>query len=171
MFGPGIKKIKGRNIICIPIKDAKKELEEAKLLFPKSNFVTIDAVEHDKKIAVILGLTHLINIVFANILAKDDKILLTDKMSGSTFKAQKIITESILTESPDLIETIISNPELRRYGEEFWKDIGRLLTDTQEGKSEEIQNYIRASQEKISKNVDLDKSYRKLSAMFSSASS
>jgi prephenate dehydrogenase len=91
-------------------------------------------------------------------------------MSGSTFQAQKIITESILTESPDLIETIISNPELRRYAEEFWKDIGRLLTDTQEGKSEEIQNYIRASQEKISKNVDLDKSYRKLSAMFNSAS-
>ena len=84
-------------------------------------------------------------------------------MSGSTFKAQKIITESILTESPELIETIISNPELRRYGEEFWKDIGRLLTDTQEGKSEEIQNYIKTSRDKISKNVDLNKSYKKLS--------
>jgi prephenate dehydrogenase len=90
-------------------------------------------------------------------------------MSGSTFQAQKIITESILTESPELIETIISNPELRRYGEEFWKDIGRLLTETQEGKSEEIQNYIRASKEKISKNIDLDKSYRKLSTMFHSS--
>ena len=96
--------------------------------------------------------------------------MLTEKMAGSTFKAQKIITESILAESPELIETIISNPELRRYGEEFWKDIGRLLTDTQEGKSEEIQNYIRTSQEKISKNVDLDKSYKKLSAMLSSSS-
>ena len=170
MFGPGAKKIDGQNIIIVPIKDAKKELATAKSLFTKANFVTIDAIEHDKKIAVILGLTHLINIVFANILAKDDKILLTEKMSGSTFKAQKIVTESILTASPDLIETIISNPELRRYGEEFWKDIGRLLTDTQEGKSEEIQNYIRASQEKISKNVDLDKSYKKLSAMLSSSS-
>ena len=163
MFGPGTKKIAGKNIIIVPIKDAKKELSTVKSLFPKCNFVTIDAVEHDKKIAVILGLTHLINIVFANILAKDDKILLTEKMSGSTFKAQKIITESILTESPELIETIISNPELRRYGEEFWKDIGRLLTDTQEGKSEEIQNYIKTSRDKISKNVDLNKSYKKLS--------
>jgi len=169
MFGPNTKKIDGKNIIIVPIKDAKKELKEAKLLFPKSNFVTIDAAEHDKKIAVILGLTHLINIVFANILAKDDKILLTEKMSGSTFQAQKIITESILTESPDLIETIISNPELRRYGEEFWKDIGRLLTDTQEGKSDDIKNYIRASQEKISKNTDLDESYKKLSAMINVA--
>jgi len=165
MFGPGTKKIDGKNIIIVPIKDAQKELSATKLLFPKANFVTIDAAEHDKKIAVILGLTHLINIAFANILAKDEKISLTEKMAGSTFKAQKIISESILTESPELIETIISNPEVRRFAEEFWKDIGRLLTDSQEGKSEQIIDYIKSSQERISKNVDLEKSYKKLSTM------
>ena len=165
MFGPGTKKIDGKNMIIIPIKDVKKELDAAKLLFPKADFVTIDASEHDKKIAVILGLTHLINIAFANILAKDEKISLTEKMSGSTFKIQKIVTESILTESPELIETIISNPEMRKYGEEVWKDIGKLLTDSQEGKSEEIIDYIKSSQKRISKNIDLDKSYKKLSAM------
>jgi len=165
MFGPSIKNITGRNVIIVPIKDAQKELTATKLLFPGANFVTIDAVEHDKKIAVILGLTHLINIAFANILAKDEKISLTEKMAGTTFKAQRIIAESILTESAELIETIVSNPEVRKYGEEFWKDIGRLLTNSQEGKSEEIIDYIKSSQEKISKNVDLEKSYKKLSTM------
>ena len=165
MFGPGTKKIDGKNIIIVPIRDAQKELDITKLLFPKANFVTIDSNEHDKKMAVILGLTHLINIAFANILAKDEKILLTEKMSGTTFKAQKIITESILTESAELIETIISNPEVRKFGEEFWKDIGKLLTDSQEGKSEEIIEYIKSSQERISKNIDLEKSYKKLSSM------
>jgi len=165
MFGPGTKNIAGKNVIIVPIKDAQKELTATKLLFPGANFVTIDAIEHDKKIAVILGLTHLINIAFANILAKDEKISLTEKMSGTTFKAQKIITESILTESPELIETIISNPEVRRFAEEFWKDVGNLLTDSQEGKSEQIIDYIKSSQERISKNVDLEKSYKKLSTM------
>ena len=165
MFGPGIKNIAGNNVIIVPIKDAQKELTATKLLFPGANFVTIDAAEHDKKIGVILGLTHLINIAFANILAKDDQISLTEKMAGTTFKAQKIIAESILTESAELIETIVSNPEVRRSGEEFWKDIGRLLTNSQEGKSEEIINYIKSSQEKISKNVDLEKSNKKLAAM------
>jgi len=165
MFGPGSKNIAGKNVIIVPIKDAQKELTATKLLFPGANFVTIDAVEHDKKIAVILGLTHLINIAFANILAKDEKISLTEKMAGTTFKAQRIVAESILTESAELIETIVSNPEVRRYGEEFWKDIGRLLTNSQEGKSEEIIDYIKSSQEKISKNVDLEKSYKKLSTM------
>ena len=165
MFGPGIKNIAGNNVIIVPIKDAQKELTATKLLFPGANFVTIDAVEHDKKIGVILGLTHLINIAFANIIAKDEKISLTEKMSGTTFKAQRIIAESILTESAELIETIVSNPEVRRSGEEFWKDIGRLLTNSQEGKSDEIIDYIKSSQERISKNVDLEKSYKKLSAM------
>ena len=165
MFGPGSKNIAGKNVIIVPIKDAQKELTATKLLFPGANFVTIDAVEHDKKIAVILGLTHLINIAFANILAKDEKISLTEKMAGTTFKAQRIIAESILTESAELIETIVSNPEVRKYGEEFWKDIGRLLTNSQEGKSEETIDYIKSSQEKISKNVDLEKSYKKLSTM------
>jgi len=165
MFGPGIKNIAGNNVIIVPIKDAQKELTATKLLFPGANFVTIDAVEHDKKIAVILGLTHLINIAFANILAKDEKISLTEKMAGTTFKAQRIIAESILTESAELIETIVSNPDVRKSGEEFWKDIGRLLTNSQEGKSEETINYIKSSQEKISKNVDLEKSNKKLAAM------
>jgi prephenate dehydrogenase len=107
------------------------------------------------------------NIAFAKILAKDETVLLTEKMAGTTFKAQKIISESILSESPELIETIISNPEVRRFGEELWKDVGRLLTDSQEGKSEEIINFVKTIQEKISKNVDLNKSYKKLSSMVS----
>jgi len=167
MFGPGTKTMKNQNIISIPIKDGKKELTMAKSLFVGANFVTIDSTEHDKKIALILGLTHLINIAFAHILAKDEKIKLTEKMAGTTFKAQKIISESILTESPELIETIISNPEIRRVAEEFWKDVGRLLTDAQEGKSEEIIAYINSSKEKISQNVDLNKSYKKLTKMVS----
>jgi len=167
MFGPGANKIKNQNIILVPIKDVKKELATAKLLFEGANFVTIDTPEHDKKIAIILGLTHLMNIAYAKILSKDETVLLTEKMSGTTFKAQKIITESILSESPELIETIISNPEVRRFGEELWKDIGRLLTDSQDGKNEEIIKYIKAIQEKISINIDVNKSYKKLSSMIS----
>jgi len=167
MFGPGAKNLKNHNIILVPIKDGKKELNIAKTLFPDSNFVTIDSTEHDKKIAMILGLTHLINIAFANILAKDDKILLTEKMAGTTFKAQKILAESIMTESPELIETIISNPEIRRVAEEFWKDVGKLIASAQDGKSEEIIEYINTNKAKLSQNVDLEKSYKKLSKMVS----
>jgi len=61
-----------------------------------------------------------------------------------------------MTESPELIETIISNPEIRRVAEEFWRDIGRLLTSVQEGKSEEVIDYIKSSQERLAKTSDLE---------------
>jgi len=165
MFGPGIKTIKGQNIISIPIKDAKNELTVAKSLFEGANFVTIDAIEHDKKIAVILGLTHLINVVFAKIISKDEKMMLTEKMSGTTFRVQKTLAESIMTESPELIETIIANPEIRRVAEELWKDVGRLLTDVQESKTEDVINYIKGVQEKLSEHTDLNESYKRLTKM------
>ena len=165
MFGPGTKTIKGQNIISIPIKDAKKELIVTKELFVGANFVTIDAIEHDKKIAVILGLTHLMNVVFANIISKDEKTNLTEKMSGTTFRIQKILSESIMTESPELIETIITNPEIRRGAEELWKDIGKLLTAIQESKSEEILDYINECQERLAKHTDTHESYKRLTKM------
>ena len=165
MFGPGVKSIKGQNIISVPVKDAKKELNVAKSLFEGANFVTIDAVEHDKKIAVILGLTHLLNLVFANIISKDEKIALTEKMSGTTFRVQKILAESIMTESPELIETIIANPEIRRVAEDLWKDVGRLLTAVQESKTEEVITYIKSCQERLETKTDLDASYKKLTKM------
>jgi prephenate dehydrogenase len=168
MFGPGIKTIKGKNIISIPIKDAKKELTVTKSLFEGANFVTIDAIEHDKKIAVILGLTHLMNLVFANIISKDEKMNLTDKMSGTTYRVQKTLAESIMTESPELIETIIANPEIRRVAEDLWKDIGRLLTSVQESKTEEVVNYIKECQERLAKHTDVEESYKKLTKMVKS---
>jgi len=167
MFGPGTKNVKGQNIISIPIKDTKKELAKAKSLFPGANFVTIDSSEHDKIIAVILGLIHLVNLSLANILAKDQRISLTQKMSGTTYKAQTILAAGIMTESPQLIETLISNPELKRHAEEFWKDIGRLLTLVQEGKSDQVIEYIKSTQEALAKNVDLENSYKKLLTMTS----
>ena len=165
MFGPGIKNIKGQNIISVPIKDAKKELTVAKTLFEGANFVTIDAVEHDKKIAVILGLTHLVNLVFANIISKDEKMTLTEKMSGTTFRVQKILAESIMAETPELIETIIANPEIRRVAEDLWKDVGRLLTSIQESKTEEVISYIKTCQERLSTKTNLDVSYKKFTKM------
>lgn len=169
MFGPGIKSVKGQNIISVPIRDAKKELAVAKSLFAGANFVTIDAAEHDKRIAVILGLTHMVNLVFASIISKDEKMALTEKMSGTTFRMQKVLSESIMTESPELIETIIANPEIRRVAEELWKDIGRLLTAVQESKTEEVLEYIKDCQERLSKHGDAAASYKKMTKMVRAA--
>ena len=165
MFGNGVKTPKGQNIISIPIRDGKKELTIVKMLFPEATFVTIDSTEHDKRIATILGLTHLVNLVYASIISKDEKSSLTYKMSSSTFRVQKTLADSIMADTPDLIESIISNPQLRRTAEELWKDIGRLLSSIQEKKSEEITDYVKACQARIEANADTSKSRKKMTVM------
>ena len=167
MFGPGIRSIKKRNIISIPVRDAKTELAVAKNLFPGANFVTIDAAEHDKKIATILGLPHLINLCFASVTSKTSRSQLTEKMSGPTYKIQRTLAEGIMSESPDLVETIISNPDMRRHAEDLWKDIGRLLTAIQESKTEDVLAYVRACRERLEESSDLNASYKKMMRMAS----
>ena len=83
-------------------------------------------------------------------------------MAGSTFKAQKILAEGIMSESPQLIEAIISNPELRRIAEEFWKDMGRMLTSIQDTKIEEIVTYINACKERLGTNSNVATSKKKM---------
>lgn len=165
MFGSGIRSLKKRNIVSIPVRDAKAELAVAKELFPGANFVTIDAAEHDRKVATILGLPHLINLCFASVVSKDSRVQLTEKMSSSTYKIQKTLAEAIMSESPELIETIISNPDMRRHAEELWKDVGRLLTATQESKTEDVLAYVRACRERLEENSDLSASYKKMVKM------
>ena len=171
MFGPGVRSIKSRNVISVPVRDAKTELDMAKKLFEGANFVTIDSHEHDKKMAIILGLTHLVNLCFASVVSKEGHSPLTEKMAGDTYRVQRKLAEGILSESPELIEIIVANPNLRRYAEELWKDIGRLLTATQESKTEEVIAYVKACQNRLSDNLDLDDSYKKMVKMASSLKS
>jgi len=70
-----------------------------------------------------------------------------------------------MTESPELIETIIANPEIRRVAEELWKDIGRLLTAVQESKTDEVIEYVKECQERLAKHTDVDESYKRLAKM------
>ena len=53
-----------------------------------------------------------------------------------------IIPKFVYATKHDFDEVIISNPEIRKVAEEFWKDDGRLLASAQEGKSEDIIEYI-----------------------------
>ena len=92
-------------------------------------------------------------------------MLLTEKMSGTTFRLQKTLAESIMTESPELIETIIANPEIRRVAEEFWKDIGRLLTAVQESKTDEVIGYITDCQDRLAEHTDIRESYKRMTKM------
>lgn len=106
MFGPGASREKALKVLFIPIRNRENEIKVVKNMFPKSNILEVKNVNlHDQMMAVVLGLTHYVNILFADVLhEKNYYDLLT--FGGTTFKIQCILSESILNDEPDLINSL-----------------------------------------------------------------
>ena len=106
MFGPGASREKDLKVLFIPVRNRENEIKVVKNIFPKSNILEVKNVSlHDQMMAVVLGLTHYVNILFADILhEKNYHDLLT--FGGATFKIQCILSESILNDEPELINSL-----------------------------------------------------------------
>ena len=106
MFGPGASRKQGLKILFVPIRNKENEVQIVKNMFPEAIILEIKNEDlHDQMMAVVLGLTHFVNIVFADILHKKNyHDLLT--FAGTTFKFQSILSESVLNDEPELIGSL-----------------------------------------------------------------
>jgi prephenate dehydrogenase len=119
MFGPGASDKKQFKLLMIPVRNKEIELGLLRETFEEASIKVLpSAKEHDDAIAVILGLTYFMNIVFAKVVAKKMDVL--KEISGTTFGIQSMLAESVLTDEPSLISALIAgNPsaagQIRKY--------------------------------------------------------
>lgn len=107
MFGPDIKKIENQTIVVVPVLNQHEEVALARTLFPDTKIVVIDAETHDRCMASVLSLPYFMNIAFAQALPHE-KMTLLRELAGTTFTIQFAMTQSILGESSELIESLIN---------------------------------------------------------------
>lgn len=120
MFGPGASDKKRFKLLMIPVRN--KDIEQNLLheTFEEASIKVLPSAKaHDDAIAVILGLTYFINIVFAKVIAPK-KMHLLKEISGTTFGIQSMLAESVLLDEPGLISAlIVGNPsaagQLKKY--------------------------------------------------------
>ena len=123
MFGPGASKETDARMLLVPVRNEKIEVNIAKKIFQNANVIVLqNAKQHDKSIAIVLGLTYFANIVFSRLMLSSD-ISMLKQVSGTTFRLQSLIAESILTEEPDLVialiaENVYAKKYIRQYLEE-----------------------------------------------------
>jgi len=148
-------------VALAPVFDANTELKNAKKLFNGASFVTVDADEHDKIVAVVLGLTHLTNAILARILADEDHLDRFNEVTGTTYKLQSLITESIMNDDADLFTSLImSNSYTRRYARSLLNTTQQMCNYIINENPKGLSNtYIRIK-EKLGKQVNLEKSYQ-----------
>lgn len=133
MFGPGTMDIKQMKILLIPVKNEENELKILNDLFEEAITIVIPNADiHDELIAIVLGLTHYINIVFASFLSQENHSYLK-KVSGTTFGIQSLLSESIFTEDPNLIiDLLIDNPNIKKHIKNYLREankVARLIFD------------------------------------------
>jgi chorismate mutase/prephenate dehydrogenase len=104
MFGPDIKLLSNKHVIFIDLGDSDS-VEKVKDLFHPTMVEQIDMQleDHDRLIAYILGLSHIINIAFMSVLSESGEAAETlSKLSSTTFDAQLSIGKNVVSENPHL---------------------------------------------------------------------
>jgi prephenate dehydrogenase len=119
MFGPGAGE-QGIKMLLVPVRSKPAELGLIKDLFSGADIIEMaDAKSHDRAIAVVLGLTYLLNISYSQVLSKEDLPMLK-RVGGTTFSLQSMLCESVMTDEPELMAALLKdNPYVGRYAKTF----------------------------------------------------
>ena len=104
MFGPNEVGLSGRQILFVDVGHAAA-LAEARALFAPTaaDCVELSLDAHDEVMAWVLGLSHLVNIAFADAVAQSGQhVPLLKRISSSTFNAQLQVAAQVVSENPRL---------------------------------------------------------------------
>ena len=152
MFGPGASKKVDIRVSLVPVRDEKIELKIANEIFENANVMVLpNAKQHDKSIAIVLGLTYFANIVFAKVMSSGN-ISMLKQVSGTTFGLQSLIAESIFTEEPELVIALIrENTYAKRYISQYLKEAGALARLVIANDSKDLKAELRKTKVKNAK--------------------
>ncbi|TFG04003.1 MAG: prephenate dehydrogenase/arogenate dehydrogenase family protein [Promethearchaeota archaeon] len=132
MFGPGITNMKNYTMLSLEVGGTKnydilvKELLE---LFESDGLIIVETTPdiHDTKIALTLGLPHMVNILFLNLLRRSNEPLNEiTRFTGTTFLLQKVFAESIIQREMEMFAEIqMENPKFL----DIIKDLQSLINE------------------------------------------
>ena len=164
MFGPGASKKVETRMLLVPVRNKKIEVTIVKEIFENANVIVLpNAKQHDKSIAIVLGLTYFANIVFAKVMSSGNNISKLKQVSGTTFSLQSLIAESVLTEEPDLVIALISeNAYAKIYINQFLKEAAALAKLTIEEDNKDLKDELVKVKLNMQKSQDLQQSYNRM---------
>jgi len=163
MFGPGASHTTRLKTIFIPVRNYTKELEFVRQLFPNFELLPIEnAIKHDHIMAVVLGLNHYINVIFADVISSH-KYQDLEFYSGNTFRIQCILSESILNDDIDLLNSLfIENPFIKKEIKNFHNKFLKYFQMVNDKNDEKLAKYLKKVKSSLEEYHDLNSSYAKM---------
>jgi prephenate dehydrogenase len=112
MFGPGARDIAEHNFILTPTNATEDSLATRARQYIEGRGGKVSIMspeEHDRTMAIVLGLPHILALVSADTLLQLGNFEQLEKLGGSTCKLLLMLADSVLTEDPELYAAIQTN--------------------------------------------------------------
>ena len=163
MFGPGASKKIRTKVLLVPVRNEKAELKVANEIFENASVMVLpNAKQHDKAIAIVLGLTYFTNIVFAKVMSSGN-ISMLKQVSGTTFGLQSLIAESILTDESDLIIALIqTNVYTKKYINRYLKEAAAVARSALAKNNTDLKADMEEIKSRLQKSQDLQQAYKRM---------
>ncbi len=132
VFGPGARSASGHNFVLTPTCQEENALADRVKTFLTGRGACVRIMspeEHDRLMAIILGLAHFISIVSANTLVDYGKLNEMAGVQGITYRALLTLVESVLSEDPELYASLQMNLPHLKEAQEIFISNARLWTD------------------------------------------
>ncbi|MEM2875635.1 MAG: prephenate dehydrogenase/arogenate dehydrogenase family protein [Candidatus Bathyarchaeia archaeon] len=162
LFGPSVEKLRNKKLILVPISDAVQEEKFVRSLFPNMKIITLEAMEHDRLMAITLSLTYFMNSVLADILSRED-ITFLRRVGGTTFTLQLLISESIFAEDLSLLQMLVLDnkfglPFINKFVETSHEVVGWI----REKDEASLRSFYEETRKRLRKDPDFSESYNRL---------
>ena len=131
MFGPNTRTLSDK-VICFCDCGDKEADQKVKFLFKgtAASTVKLSLEEHDRVISFVIGLSHIINIIFMKVLTEGgyqyDEL---KKIASTTFLSQMVTATSVIKENPHLYYAIQKLNPLNRDLYENLKEATKSITE------------------------------------------
>ncbi len=164
VFGPGARNASGHNFVLTPTTPDEQALSKKveKFLLKRGGKVQImSPEEHDRLMAIILGLAHFISIVSANTLVDFGKLDQMAGVQGVTYRALLTLVESVLSEDPELYASLQMNLPQLKEAQDIFINNAKLWTDivTQKDRQAFVSRMRKLRNQFEKNNPDFGKAY------------
>ena len=177
MFGPGAQIKSSKNIIMyvpLGLSDVNRESRILGKLFPRfKRFLISTSEKHDTLIAILISLVYFINLVFSRLLIEistnktlkneKDLLRLLKQLSGSSYRIQSLLSESILTDdAPLFLNLFLGSDKSIELINKYGKIYGRVAKKVEQKDEKYLQNLVINTKKNIKDQIDIDYSYELL---------
>jgi chorismate mutase/prephenate dehydrogenase len=158
MFGPDVRMLEGRTVaFCTDAPRADLDVVQGLFADTSARLVEMDPAEHDRRMGLVLGLTHLANLVFARALSLSGVgPAELAEVAGVTFGRQMATTREVTGENPSLYYEIQAlnelTPETGRWLREAVDEWLRAVDHPDESRFAELMTVCRSTLEDAQRN-------------------